>query len=105
MKPVEAILSRTTRILVAAFFDGWFGREAPKPDFAAARERMVREQLCGPGRDITDARVIEAMRIVPRHELVPEADRSCAYEDRALPIGFGQTISQPYIVAFMSEIL
>lgn len=74
-------------------------------DFTAARERMVGEQLVGAGRDILNPRVLEAMRTVPRHELVPEGDRPYAYEDRALPIGFGQTISQPYIVAFMSEIL
>jgi len=66
---------------------------------------MVAEQLVGPGRDIADPRVLDAMRQVPRHELVPEADRPFAYDDRALPIGFGQTISQPYIVALMSEIL
>lgn len=66
---------------------------------------MVEEQLVGPGRDIVNPRVLEALRQVPRHELVPEADRSHAYEDRALPIGYGQTISQPYIVAFMSQIL
>ena len=90
---------------MAGFFNGWFEREAPAPDFAALRERMVEEQLSGPGRDIVDARVLGAMGEVPRHELVPEVDRPFAYEDRALPIGFGQTISQPYIVAFMSEIL
>lgn len=88
---------------MAAFFNGWFDRGARAPDFPAARERMVEEQLVGPGRDITDARVLDALRQVPRHELVPEADRPHAYEDRALPIGFGQTISQPYIVAFMSQ--
>lgn len=64
---------------------------------------MVREQLTGPGRDITNARVLTAMGKVPRHELVPEAQRPLAYEDRPLPIGYGQTISQPYIVAFMTE--
>ena len=64
---------------------------------------MVEEQLTATGRDITDARVIEAMRVVPRHEFVPAQERPCAYEDRALPIGYGQTISQPYIVALMSE--
>jgi len=90
---------------VAAFFNGWFERDVRKPDFAALRERMVAEQLVGPHRGITDERVLAALRHVPRHELVPEADRSHAYEDRALPIGYGQTISQPYIVALMSETL
>jgi len=68
-----------------------------------ARQRMVREQLVARG--IRDPRVLDAMRRVPRHALVPEAVRSLAYEDRPLPIGFGQTISQPYIVAAMTEVL
>lgn len=67
------------------------------------RKRMVREQLTGPGRDIRDERVVQAMENVPRHEFVPRDVRSEAYEDTALPIGLGQTISQPYIVAFMTE--
>jgi protein-L-isoaspartate(D-aspartate) O-methyltransferase len=62
---------------------------------------MVREQL--EPRGIADARVLAAMAAVPRHELVPEDLRAYAYEDRPLPIGLGQTISQPYIVAAMSE--
>jgi len=70
--------------------------------FAAARERMVVEQL--EARDITDARVLTAMRSVPRHELVPADRRDEAYEDTPVPIGHGQTISQPYIVALMSEL-
>ena len=64
---------------------------------------MVAEQLAAPGRDITNARVLTAMGKVPRHEFVPERLRAQAYEDRPLPIGHGQTISQPYIVAFMTE--
>ncbi|HPY29587.1 MAG TPA: protein-L-isoaspartate(D-aspartate) O-methyltransferase [Verrucomicrobiota bacterium] len=64
---------------------------------------MVREQLQSGDRGITNARVLAAMRKVPRHELVPERVRSAAYEDTPLPIGYGQTISQPYIVAFMTE--
>ena len=50
-------------------------------------------------------RVLAAMRSVPRHRFVPETSRRAAYDDRPLPIGFGQTISQPYIVAFMTEAL
>lgn len=73
--------------------------------YAMERLRMVREQLESPGRGITNARVLEAMRRVPRHEFVPAELRSHAYEDRPLPIGYGQTISQPYIVAFMTECL
>jgi protein-L-isoaspartate(D-aspartate) O-methyltransferase len=66
------------------------------------RARMV-ERLREQG--ITDARVLEAMAAVPRHLFVEEALASRAYEDTALPIGFGQTISQPYVVARMIEIL
>ncbi|HXI70317.1 MAG TPA: protein-L-isoaspartate(D-aspartate) O-methyltransferase [Verrucomicrobiae bacterium] len=63
---------------------------------------MVEEQL-GPGRDITNARVLAAMLKVPRHEFVPPGIRPHAYDDSPLPIGHEQTISQPYIVAFMTE--
>ena len=63
----------------------------------------MREQLVGAGRNITNARVLAVMEKIPRHEFVPEQDRNRAYEDRALPIGHDQTISQPYIVAFMTE--
>ena len=56
-------------------------------------------------RGIRDPRVLEAMRKVERHRFVPEDVRSFAYDDRALPIGFGQSISQPYVVALMSELL
>ncbi|MCZ7539514.1 MAG: protein-L-isoaspartate(D-aspartate) O-methyltransferase [Anaerolineae bacterium] len=67
------------------------------------RERMVREQLVA--RDIADPRVLEAMRRVPRHAFVPEPFRARAYEDGPLPIGNDQTISQPYIVALMTQML
>ena len=68
---------------------------------AEARERMVREQIAGRG--IRDPRVLAAVAKVPRHELVPEDVRAHAYEDRPLPIGFDQTISQPFVVAYMTE--
>lgn len=64
---------------------------------------MVAEQI--ERRGVKDPRVLEAMRKVPRHEFVPEDERAEAYDDRPLPIGHGQTISQPYIVAFMTEAL
>jgi protein-L-isoaspartate(D-aspartate) O-methyltransferase len=57
------------------------------------------------GRGIKERRVLAAMEAVPRHLFVPEAQRAAAYDDRPLPIGSGQTISQPYIVAYMSELL
>jgi protein-L-isoaspartate(D-aspartate) O-methyltransferase len=69
--------------------------------FQSQRERMVRAQL--EERGIRDARVLAAMSAVPRHEFVPESVRQDAYEDHPLPIGEGQTISQPYIVAAMLE--
>jgi protein-L-isoaspartate(D-aspartate) O-methyltransferase len=72
-------------------------------DFAAARQRMVEEQLSAPGRDIKNRLVLEARARVPRHEFVPESLRKFAYSDEPLPIGYGQTISQPFIVAFMTE--
>jgi protein-L-isoaspartate(D-aspartate) O-methyltransferase len=71
-------------------------------DFAAQRMEMVEVQLRRRG--ISDPRVLEAMRKVPREEFVPEYLRERAYDDGALPIGYGQTISQPYVVAFMTEV-
>lgn len=69
----------------------------------AERDQMVREQIIGRG--ITNPDIIRALQVVPRHKFVPEAEAGQAYEDHPLPIGFGQTISQPYIVAFMTEVL
>lgn len=69
----------------------------------AARQRMVQTAVIDAG--VTNPRVIEAMRSTPRHEFVPAAYRRLAYEDMALPIGDQQTISAPYIVAFMTEAL
>ena len=71
--------------------------------FQISRDRMVREQLAARG--ITDQAVLSAMRKVPRHLFVAEALAGKAYEDHPLPIGLGQTISQPYIVAVMSQLL
>jgi len=71
--------------------------------FAFERDRMVDEQLRG--RDITDRRVLAAMRLVPRHRFVRPGDLHLAYADCPLPIGRGQTISQPYIVALMTQLL
>jgi len=75
---------------------------APDPT-AQARLRMVRDQV--EARGVHDPRVLAAMRKVPRHELVPVSERDHAYDDRPLPIGEGQTISQPYVVAAMTEAL
>ncbi len=73
------------------------------PDPSAARELMVESQLRARG--ISDLRVLDAMLRVPRHEFVAPTSRSEAYEDHPLPIGDGQTISQPYVVALMLESL
>jgi len=79
-----------------------FANAAEDP-YVLARRRMVAEQLSCPGRDITNSRVLVAMGKVSRHEFVPEPMRHEAYQDFPLPIGHNQTISQPYIVAFMTE--
>lgn len=67
------------------------------------RDQMVEKQL--KARGIKDKRVLEAMQAIPRHLFVPEEIQNAAYEDRPLPIGYSQTISQPYIVAYMTEAL
>jgi protein-L-isoaspartate(D-aspartate) O-methyltransferase len=76
--------------------------KAAAEDYAAQRQRMVAEQI--EARGISDARVLTAMRKVPREEFVPAELRSLAHKDHPLPIGEGQTISQPYIVALMTEL-
>jgi len=72
-------------------------------DYTRAREKMVKEQIVGRG--IRDPKVIDALTRVPRHLFVPEVLLGQAYGDTALPIGEGQTITQPYMVAFMSGAL
>jgi protein-L-isoaspartate(D-aspartate) O-methyltransferase len=73
------------------------------PDLRARRQEMVEQQIRQRG--VTNARVLDAMRSVPRERFVPPALLEQAYEDGPLPIGSGQTISQPYIVAYMTEAL
>ncbi len=74
---------------------------APTDRYAAARERMVREDIAASG--VTDARVLESMRLTLRHEFVAAAQRPLAYFDMSLPIGERQTISGPFVVAYMTE--
>lgn len=76
---------------------------AVQEEFQQLRADMVAKQI--EGRGISDPLVLDAMRTVPRHRFVPEEYLSSAYNDHPLPIGFGQTISQPYIVGLMSEVL
>ena len=78
------------------------GGSADGADLAYERERMVATQIAARG--IRDRRVLEAMRHVRRHRFAPEVDPERAYDDRPHPIGWRQTISQPYIVAWMSEL-
>jgi len=75
----------------------------PEEDFIRQRERMVTDQL--EFRRIKDQRVLEAMRNIPRHSFVPQEYQDLAYTDRPIPIGEGQTISQPYVVALMTQLL
>lgn len=75
---------------------------AGSDDHASARAEMVSRQIARRG--VNDERVLAAMRKVPRHEFVPESEKRSAYHDTPLPIGEGQTISQPYIVALMTEL-
>ena len=89
-------------LLFAAIATTGCGQQAPTaPDFAAQRQRMVEKQL--KPRGIKDERVLTAMSKVPREEFIPADARAAAYEDGPLPIGYDQTISQPYVVAFMTE--
>ena len=87
---------------LTALFTG-FNCAAPAQDFDAARRRMVDTQLQAEG--ISSKAVLQTMAKVPRHLFVPPELRDRAYENSPLPIGLGQTISQPYIVAYMTEAL
>lgn len=94
--------------ILAAFFVG----PVQAQELAEERARMVetveahaQSAQAALGNEPLDRAVLEAMRSVPRHEFVPEEVRGRAYEDRPLPIGFGQTISQPFIVALMTDLL
>ena len=89
-------------LLFAAIATTGCGQQAPTAgDLAAQRQRMVEQQL--KPRGIKEERVLAAMAKVPREEFVPTDARPSAYEDGPLPIGYDQTISQPYVVAFMTE--
>ncbi len=72
-------------------------------DYEMLKEKMIKQQILARG--VNNKKVLDAMRNIPRHEFVREKDKEYAYDDCAMPIGEGQTISQPYIVAYMSEFL
>lgn len=98
--------SRSARILLSeGSVEVVTGMRNPfvRQEFPEKRQAMVSEQLAGRG--IRDARVLDAMRAVPREAFVPEYLRDSAYDDSPLPIGSGQTISQPHVVAYMIEAL
>jgi len=88
-------------ILAAVVASGCGQKPTAPSDFAAERQRMIQQQLMTRG--INDNRVLGTMAKVPREEFIPPDSRAASYEDGPLPIGYGQTISQPYIVAFMTE--
>jgi protein-L-isoaspartate(D-aspartate) O-methyltransferase len=98
--------------LLVLLGSGLFGPAVPADDYASQRNalvgeirretRWVEDEL---GRDELDPKVLEAIGSVPRHEFVPDNLRSRAYVNRPLPIGYGQTISQPFIVALMTDLL
>ncbi|MCU0585111.1 MAG: protein-L-isoaspartate(D-aspartate) O-methyltransferase [Desulfobacterales bacterium] len=96
MAPILAILTCLALLPLSA-------QAVDTPETRAARERMVREQI--QARGISDPSVLAVVAKVPRHLFVPESERRAAYHDGPLPIGEGQTISQPYIVALMTELL
>lgn len=87
--------------LLQLIFNGGHSQPDPADSFAAQRERMVADQIAA--REVKNPRVLQALGSVPRHEFIPLESRALAYADRPLPIGFEQTISQPFIVAFMTE--
>lgn len=88
-------------VLILSILTG--GSMLPQNDkYTSLRERMVKDQIVDRG--ITDKSTLSAMRKVPRHLFVPADVRDEAYDDNPLPIGYGQTISQPYIVAYMTEV-
>jgi protein-L-isoaspartate(D-aspartate) O-methyltransferase len=94
---------RVSQLLIFVLFaaTGCGQKATPSSDFVAERQRMIQQQLVARG--IHEERVLAAMAKVPREEFVPPNSRAASYEDGPLQIGYGQTISQPYIVAFMTE--
>lgn len=83
-------------------FGAWTVQAKDTDQTRLAREEMVVKQIAARG--IEDSHVLRAMRAVPRHMFIPENEARFAYDDRPVPIGHGQTISQPYVVAYMTEI-
>jgi protein-L-isoaspartate(D-aspartate) O-methyltransferase len=94
-------MMRARIVVVALLLASCSRAQTPPVNFATERERMVKEQIAMRG--VVDQRVLAALRKVPREEFVPADVRAESYTDGPLPIGYDQTVSQPYIVAFMTE--
>lgn len=105
MNPGTAFAKRGLRCLAATLFlTSWIAAaNESEEDFRKLREAMVREQIAARG--VKDERVLQVMRELPRHQFVPARWQEQAYTDKPIPIGEGQTISQPYIVGLMTELL
>lgn len=99
--PTQARTAAWAAVGIAGLLVGFAAAAQPHRDWTALRLEMVDREIIAAG--ITNPRVIEAMRNTPRHEFVPLSQRAQAYLDMALPIGYGQTISPPFIVAYMTE--
>jgi protein-L-isoaspartate(D-aspartate) O-methyltransferase len=100
----SAVLTMLLGFMGTAMGNGGHGQgDDTQPDWAAQRRQMVEDQI--QARGITDPATLRAMGSVPRHEFVPADSRDLSYRDYPLPIGYNQTISQPYIVAYMTQAL
>lgn len=95
--------SRSVAAILIYFISTWSAISQTKVDWRQQAEKMVQNQI--ESRGVSDAEVIKVMRDTPRHLFVPGEVRNMAYLDQPLPIGYQQTISQPYIVALMTELL
>lgn len=116
LRPLFSVFSFPFSVLFCAYlclsavaFLSGYAQQPTDDRFRALREAMVREQIAASrffgAPPVRNARVLDSMRRTPRHLFVPPAQVPFAYEDRPLPIGHGQTISQPYMVAIMTELL
>jgi protein-L-isoaspartate(D-aspartate) O-methyltransferase len=101
MSKPRRLISRAIMFTLMCAHDA--GAAGGASSYTAERADMVMRQIAERG--VSDERVLSAMRKVPRHEFVPESEKRHAYRDSPLPIGEGQTISQPYIVALMTELV
>ena len=97
------MVSKLARLVLVGFLAACTAGAGPQDDLDKARREMVQKQVRARG--VEDRRVLTAMEQVPRHRFVPDDMRGSAYDDKPLPIGWDQTISQPYIVGLMTDLL